>query len=218
MSVRTIMQKGGGVQRRLVSRQHWQKQPNACSISIDYGKLEGQVVGLLWELKTADLNPSTPDRLAIQQATAQLEAIDARLAECENALQDYGNRNAKPITQLVQAVEGLSAERKRAMANLESVRTNEYQSKAKPLEQVKGILQTIAEHPKEEQVALRLKLRTLIAALVERIDVNPCKVEGRVWADVTIRLRNGATRTVLMTDKTDRSGAREFWNFTPPPR
>jgi hypothetical protein len=213
-----MQKKGGGVQRRLVSRQHWQKQPDSCSISIDYYKLEAQVVRLLWELKAADLNPTTPDRLAIQQATAELEAIDARLAECENALQDYENRNAKPITQLVQAAEGLSLERKRAMANLESVRTNEHQAKSKPLEQVKGILQTIAEHPKEEQVALRLKLRTLIAALVERIDVNPSKVEGRVLASVIIRLRNGATRTVLITAKTDRSGARGFWNFTPPPR
>jgi hypothetical protein len=186
-----MQKKGGGVQRRLVSRQHWQKQPDSCSISIDYYKLEAQVVPRLYQLKASDLHPTAPDRKEIQQAQAELAAIDARLAECENALQDYGNRNAKPIIQLVQAVEGLSLERKRALANLDRIRTTESYAKSKPLEQFKGVLQTIAEHPKEEQVALRLKLRTLIAALVERIDVRPNKQGHRSGAEVAIRLRNG---------------------------
>jgi DNA-binding transcriptional MerR regulator len=152
----------------LVSVGHLTGQEGASDISADYSTVERWVLIALREIK--------PDQLVggIGKADVLTEKL-AELAGVEARLEDIGRMLADPDTQLPpqigKAMTSLTLKRERLQQEVEKARQENATADSKPLTQIRDIFDELETGTEAEIRNKRLKLRGLIACLVERIEI-----------------------------------------------
>ena len=170
--------------RRLVSYGHLQGVKGACGLTMDYGRVERYVMACLWELKQGDILPAKGKQNdnGIGLKRRELAGMEARLVELEAALGD----NKQPVPQLLTAITELTAKRDGLRGMIERMNRTGATAKSKPIEAIHDLLSVIEAKPEDERHDLRLKLRGLIADVVEVVEVEPRKDGRRVEVRLTI--------------------------------
>jgi DNA invertase Pin-like site-specific DNA recombinase len=191
--------RGGGyyVQRRVVSYGHLRGVEGASPVSLKYDTLETAVLRFLYELDDACLESTSDNRQSILASEARVAAIRNRMSDLRAVLTDTSH-SATAVAEVADALTTLAQQLTEAEAGLAKMRQEAEVVRAEPLSQTRSLLESLAKKPECEQHALRLKLRALISAIVERIDVRMSKKKNRrVSADLSIVLRSGERRFVI---------------------
>jgi len=185
--------KAAYVQRRLVSQGHLSHLPGSCPIGYGYWDLEKVVVNALIEIKHDDLEtrPKSNDGL-LNRKVAELAGIETRIAELDEAL----TGSKRPVAALVKAIEDMEAKREKVKAAIDQLKREQAAADSQPWEEAKDILELLAAKSGQEEHNLRLKLRGLIALIVDRIVIDPHKINGRVGATIAVKLKSGDAFTV----------------------
>ena len=175
--------KGRTTQRRLVSAGHRDRVKGACPLSIDYCKVERYLLAALWQLRADDLlTQQQTDKDGLRSLREELEGVEARLAELESAL----TGSKQPVEALVKAISAQTAKRDMLRQQLEKAQQTKATARAKPIKAVHDLLKAIESAPEGDRHGLRLKLRQQVAAVVERVDVEPYRADdgkagGEPW-------------------------------------
>jgi septal ring factor EnvC (AmiA/AmiB activator) len=179
---------GRHIQRRLVSVGHRDKVAGACPLAVEYHKVEKFVMALLYQLKPSDLFPKTSKSdKGIKEKEQALHGMEARKAELEAAL---GN-SKQPVPQLLTAIAELTTKQNTIKQEIDHLRQHEATATARPLEQFQDILKTLEKRPEAERHDLRLKLRGLIADIVEKVEIEPYRVGRSVEAVLRVFCQTG---------------------------
>ena len=152
----------------------------------------------LVEIKAADLEaPMVRSEESIQFHRDELAAITQRLAELEKALIDD---STSAVSELQRAIEEQRRRRDAKQQEIDGMEMNNATAAAAPLREIRSIFKHIESKPADEQYNLRLKLRNLIASVVERIELLPRKTgsqkSDRVTAEIIIRPKAGGPRLI----------------------
>ena len=119
-----------------------------------------------------------------------------RLAE----LQAASGNSKQPVPQLMAAIADLNMKADTIKAEIDRLRQHEATADSKPLEAMKDILTTLAKKPPAERHDLRLKLRGLIADIVEKVELEPYRIGRTVEARITIFAKREISRHHLAVD------------------
>jgi len=185
------------VQRRLVSYGHLRGLQGASPVSLKFEKFEPRVLRFLYELDEGCLEAAPDRRHEVSAAEARVQAIRNRMGDLRAVLTDT-TRSATAVAEVADALTRLGEQLTDAEASLTRLRQEAEVARAEPLSQMRNVLDALAKKPESDQHALRLKLRSLISAIVERIDVRMHKKKNRrVEADLAIVLRSGERRFVI---------------------
>ena len=179
---------GKVVFHRLFSAGHKDHVKGACALSVEYGKAERYILDLIFQIKPSDLLPARQsDGLADKRG--ELAGVTARLADLEAAL----TTSTEPVPALLTAISALSARRDALRQEIESAEVSKAVGKLKPLKGIRDVLGVIEKAPEAERNSLRLKLRGLIASIVERIEIDPYKLPDSrvVEAGIVVHFRDG---------------------------
>ena len=142
--------------------------------------VEDLVLKAITEITPDDVRTRRAGGGNISRKVAELAGVEAQLEELQSAL---GNRKkAKQLPQVIGAIEDLNGRKEKLAALIDKMNQDDHVAASKPLEEVKSILES-----KGDNRDLRLRLRALIALIVERITIDPVKETSR---------RNGATIVV----------------------
>ncbi len=193
------VKRGGGyyVQRRFVSYGHLRGLSGASPLSLKYDTVETAVLRFLYEIDAGCLEAAPDQRQEVLAAEAKVAAIRTRMSNLRAVLTDT-SASAPAVTEVADALATLAQQLVDAEASLAKMRQEADAARAEPLTQTKHILEVLTLKPDSERHALRLKLRSLISAIVERIEVRMHKRQNRrVDADITILLRSGEQRFVI---------------------
>ena len=195
---RTPTKNGGTyVQRRLVSYGHKRGLASTCSYSLDYFRLEEVVLQALYELDDKVLESSSTDSEQIVAAEFRLQAITRRMQELRDALVST-SQSALPPHEIVQAMDALGHERDEAEGMLGELRKASSVEKSKPLSRTRELISQLGTGTEGHQQVVRLKLRSLISAIIERVHVRMRKKQNRrVETDLAIVLRTGERRYII---------------------
>ena len=204
---------GRKVKRRLVSSGHRERIKGACKLSVDYFKVERYVLALLYQLQPDDLfarNGKQGDK-SIREKEQELVGVEHRVGELEKALAN----SKQPVPQLLTAIGELQTRREALKGQIENLRQQAVTATAQPVKQVRDILATLATKPEPEQHDLRLKLRGLIAALVEGVELDPYRVGQKTEARIKVIWRDnplgwGVADTGKVSVETIADVARDF--------
>jgi len=158
-----------------VSAGHRERVPNACPLSVDYFKIEAYVLAMLYQLKAGDLLPTDQQADGIQAARQELAGMEARLAELDAAL----TGSTQPVPQLLAAISELIAKRDGLWRDIEGKEARKATVKVKPVNAVRDLLKVIESKPEDERHGLRLKLRGLVASIVDRVEIEPYRTDGK---------------------------------------
>ena len=176
--------------RRIVSFNKRCGMEGACQQSVDYDKFENAITDCLSQLTTTDFAP--PSDNADDVLVAELEPIQARIAELEKSLVEAGT----PVPQVVKAISELNARAATLEGQIEALRAART-SRTPRAGEMKEIMEAIRAAPEEERNALRIQLRSLVSGIVERIELFPTKADNkRVGFRAEVKLRNGECRRV----------------------
>lgn len=183
---------GGHIARRFVSSGHRERVAGACPLSLDYSKVERYVMPCIYQLKAPNIlhtTTSPDDTLSLKR---ELAGMVARYAELEKEL--TGGR--KPVPELLKAIDVVSGAMDGIRQKIDHLEAQNATARAKPVESIHETLRTIAAKPEEDRHDLRLRLRGLIADVVERIEIDPyatkCKTGGRaVEARLMVVFKSG---------------------------
>ena len=191
---------GRHLKRRLASAGHHSGIKGSCDLTIDYFKVEPMVLALLYQLRPDDLfgKHSKSDTKSIKHLEQALHGMAARQAELEAALGD----SKQPVPQLLTAIADLNTKAEAIKQEIEALRRHEATADSKPLENFKDIMETLEKKPEAEQHDLRLKLRGLIADIVERIEISPYREKGKRQVEGIIRVHyhNGKPNEIDTAD------------------
>jgi DNA invertase Pin-like site-specific DNA recombinase len=181
----------GYVQRRLVSYGHLSKVQGTDPVTVPYHEFERIVLRNLSELDMADLQPrDSTTTLAAKQE--ELSGIEQRLGELGVALADPQVRNSPTIMASV-----LSLEKKRT-AVLEQIERLQAETHAgHPICQAQDVLHLLQAASPAQKRTLRMKLRSLISALIDSIYLKPEKHYGRVYFVAQLFFRAGLVKQVM---------------------
>ena len=195
------------IRRAFLSLGHKVGKPDACPYSVPYTLVEPLILLAINEIKSADLAPLAVDDGALNKKLSELQGIENRIADLEEALTNL--KQKKPLPQVVKAIAEMEGKRQDTLLAIDRLKQAEATRKAKPLEQAKGLVDVLKEGTAEEQRTKRLKLRGLLASLIERIELDPFKHDGRVGSKIAITMKAGGLRLAFSTDDitTDRQGA-----------
>ena len=166
----------------------------ACKLSADYDKVERYALAMLRQVEPSDLSPRKAETDDIKAKERELLGMELRSQEVEKELME-GNQ---PVKQLREAAEGLNERIAALQGQIERMRRQEATATAKPLEAAQGLLDLLADKPPAERHDLRLKLRGLIADLVERIEIEPYKQGHGTEARITAWWKDRASRAVAV--------------------
>jgi hypothetical protein len=100
----------------------------------------------------------------------------------ENALTE----SKEPIPQLLTAIAELTTKRDFIRQQIDTMATTKATAKAKPVKAIQDILKVVESKPENEQHGLRLRLRGLVASIVDRVELEPYR-NGR-QAEARIKL------------------------------
>ena len=197
-TTRAKREEGQYVQRRLTSYGHLSHVAGACPVSLDYRDFERAVLFFLRELNPADLSPDTRGASRLREAEQELAGAEEHLAELRAELNDRKRAKGQvgfltdAIYEAIDEVDGLRAE-------VEALKAE--QSAERPLHNAQAILSTMATLDGEALHDGRLRLRAMLADLVEAVWVYPEKMFGRVHAVAQVRFRSGDVRHVLISGR-----------------
>ena len=183
---------GKPVRRRLVSAGHRDKVKGSCGLSVDYWKAEKYLLAMLYQIKPTDLFPKTAKSYnGIKDKERELVGVELRIAEIDKAATAADSKTSvadllKWKTEATTKADGIKQE-------IETLRQHEATTASKPLENFKDILTTLEKRPEAEQHDLRLKLRGLIADIVERVELVPYRNgRQRVEAELAVYWKDPA--------------------------
>lgn len=190
MHIQTTRLAGGGVQRRLVSYGHDEKLPDSDPTSVPYYDFERVVLWFLNELRPEDVEPRNRGS-DVTLKEQELSGVQLRLTELEEEMSDPSK---PPVKTAVAAAARLEKRRDELLEEIERLKQEMHSTR--PLNEAKSILCLLDEAEPEQQEALRLRLRCLIAEFVESIHIKPEKHFGRVYFLAQINFRNGQFKQV----------------------
>jgi hypothetical protein len=183
------------VRRAFQSLGHRVGKADACPYSVPYDIVEKLVLVSLDELRADDFKPKKGNGQQINKLVMELAGIEARLTEMADML---GNPALKLPDEIGKVMTELAGRRGRVKADIDRLKQEGAMMEAKPLEQYKTILHLLKEGNSAEQNSLRLKLRALIACLVERIEIEPLKQNDghhtRIGCNLVITMIGGGIR------------------------
>lgn len=183
---------GDKVQRRLVSYGHLSKLPGTDPVSVEYYSFETAMLAHLNEINPADLEPKA-SRSALDDKKQELEGVEKRLGELTAAMSDPSIGN---LVALATAARKLEVRVPVLKGEIEILKA-ELHADA-PLRHAQSLVKALADAPGEKRHEMRLRLRSLIAELVEEILVKPEKHYGRVFALIQIRYRSGLVKQITL--------------------
>ena len=184
------------VQRRLTSYGHLRGLPGSCPISVNYDVVEACLLRMIYELDESTLTPDTPIDQRLPAAEARVEAIRRRIAELRGALTDTSPR-ASPPREIYEAITQLGSQLVDAERELEDARLGGGVDSVAVLRQAHDLVVVLSQQRPEELHALRLRLRSVVSALVKRVRVDIRKRGRRVQFAVTLELKTGETRVIV---------------------
>lgn len=186
------------VQRRLVSYGRLCQKADACPHSLNYFAFEKSVLNALHEIDETVLVPSSSDSQDITTTVATLEGIEARIAEITHAMSDV-SPEAPSVVQLIGVMAKLNEQKKDIAQRLATLQQSRAQEQAGPLPVAKDLIKMIEARTPQEQHTLRIKLRSAIACLVDRIVVRMQQRNNsrRIDAVYRVTLKTGVTRVIL---------------------
>jgi hypothetical protein len=187
---------GEYVQRRLTSYGHISMVSGACPVSLDYYGFERAVLSFLRELDPAELDQERRRDNRLRDAERELAGVEEYLAELQAELADRKRAKGR-VASLSEACGDVEANRDRLLSEIEKLRAKMHA--ARPLEDTHTALDKLASLKGKELHAARLRLRTLIAELVEAVIVWPEKYLGRVHAAVRITFPSGGVRNIAVS-------------------
>jgi hypothetical protein len=181
------------VRRAFQSLGHRVGKADACPFSVPYDDVENLILVALQEIKPSEFKGKSNGQ---SKVVMELAGVQARLDELVAMM---GNTTMRLPTEVGKVVEELNGRRQRLQADIERHKQDEATRQSKPLEQFHTIFDALKEATGGDKHSLRLKMRTLIASLVERIELEPLsQTDGRhkrIGCNVVIRLRGGGVRT-----------------------
>jgi len=191
MNLQTSPYHDGTRQRRMVSYAYLKKEKGACPLSVAYWDLEKCVLSFVSELRVEDLqgSASVSDLRAKEQ---ELLGYEGRLKEIEQAMADpladdfLTLRNSARIVR--ERIEVLKKEVQKLKADI---------SAEQPLQHCHEILQVLNSVEGDELQTIRLRLRSLLGEIIEKIYVLPEKHLGRIWFALQIHYVGGGRKQVL---------------------
>jgi DNA invertase Pin-like site-specific DNA recombinase len=196
-TARVKRKSGEYVQRRLVSYGHLRGLKGSSPTSLNYFKFEETVLQFLYELDPTCLESSHSAEQSAAVAEAKVEGIRRRMAELRALLAD-ASRSTVVVADIVDALTRLGHQLAEAEAEQAAFMQRAEAGRARPLDEFRSVLDALAKKPESEHQVLRFKLRALISAVVERIDVRMHRRKNRrVDADLAILLRSGERRLVV---------------------
>ncbi len=184
------------VQRRLTSYGHISMVSGACPVSMDYYGFERAMLSFLRELDPAELDQDRRRDNRLRDAERELAGVEEYLAELDGELADRKRAKGRVAT-LSKACEHEEAKRDRLLSEIEKLRAELHATR--PLQDTHNVLDRLASLKGEELHTARLRLRKLIAELVEAVIVWPEKYLGRVHAAVRITLPSGGVRNIAVS-------------------
>jgi hypothetical protein len=166
---------GGHVGRRLVSAGHRERVPKSCPLSVEYFKVERYLLAMLYQLKPDNLLPTAKSKDDMPAKRQELAGMESRLAELEKAL----TTTKQPVPQLLTAISELTAKRDAIRQQVDRMEARRATVEAKPVKAMHDLLKVIDSKPEGERHGLRLKLRGLVASIVDRVEIEPYRTKGK---------------------------------------
>jgi len=185
--------KSSYIQRRLVSWNHLRGLNGACSISFDYLHLEAAILDYLWEIPAAELIGETTNPYAapLEAKLGELAGIESRLAELQHELENP----QRAYRTVLDAVARLELLRTDLRSEIERIRAQAAVHDSQPLHQARSIVEALENAKGEKQHNLRLKLKAILATVIERINLTPYKINPRrTGAEVEVIFSNGTRK------------------------
>ncbi len=193
------------IQRRFVSYGHTlrgtDKEGNrrsrdrkACSIGVDYKIVETAVVQELLELTPSQLKMPIISEARLEHRQQELEGIDQRRSDLQKELRNPASSSL--ASEIIAALADLTQRRTMVQNEIDQMRQAQATVGQDPQGEIKDILGYIESKPEREKHDLRLRLRTLIGQLVERITIDPFKEGHRSDCHIHIALKGGGERPI----------------------
>lgn len=182
-------------QRRLVSYGHLSKVEGADSVSVPYMEFERAILHFLNEIDPADLE-GKDNGAGLVQKERELAGVDGRLTELREALENPEMGN---LAAVLSAVGTLEKRRAGLLAEIDTIKQELYSDKS--LTSAKDVLRMLKDAGPDERANLRLRLRAIIAGLVEAVYIKPEKHYGRVYFLAQVYFRAGLVKQVLAGPK-----------------
>jgi len=191
----SVMPNGKGTQqRRLVSYGHIRKIPGSDGLTLNYPDVESVILNFLREIKASDLldaDDAVGSELAALQG--ELSGVEGRLSQLQEKLETAGN-----IETLLKAVSSLETRRAELKKRLLALEQSHAVQDAKPITETQSVIELLDSTTGSELEALRLKLRGMLAAIIESIWILPYKAAGRVAAFIQICFKSGQQRVLAL--------------------
>jgi uncharacterized small protein (DUF1192 family) len=177
-------------QRRLVSYGHLSKVKGADPVSVPYSEFESAVLRYLNEVSLEDLQNKNTGNL-LREKQQEKAGVEARLSDLAQVLSDPDTGNLSAVVLAVGTLEKRKAELADEIERLQAEAHSD-----RPLQNAQDIIRALDQGQGEERTALRVRLRSRIAELVECIRVKPEKHFGRVYTLAQIHFRSGLMKQV----------------------
>ncbi len=184
------------VQRRFTSYGHISKIAGSCPVSLDYYDFEKAMLQFLRELNPAELEGNNQRANVLRGMERELAGVEEYIAELQGVLADRQKAKGRVAT-LANTLAEEEAKRDTLKTEVEKLRAELHSDR--PLEHAQSILEKLAELGGDELHDARLRLRGLIAELVESFTIWPEKYLGRVHAAVRIAFRSGDVRNIAIS-------------------
>lgn len=182
--IQCMMPNSKRVDRRLISYGHLKRVKGADRTTLTYEPFERRLLNELYWLKASDLMP-TKENSSISELAGkrgQLQTIKARLAKYQKDLED----DDKQSDTLLAVVQNLEQKAKALVLDIGQLERRSAVAATAPLSEVKSIIEVLGEAQGEELHTLRLKLRTVLAQLIDKIEVKPYKKGYWSFAKVVV--------------------------------
>jgi hypothetical protein len=166
------------------------KVKGADPLTLNYTAIETAILGYLREITPRDIQPATEADSQLPAKREELAGVEAQLAKIRSQFAKYAN-----VETLAKAADDLEGQKRELEGELEALERMAAVAQSRPLTTTHGLLDALAA---SDDQSVRLKLRSTIAALIERIWVQPIKVGREVTALVTINFASGASRQLFM--------------------
>ena len=188
---RTPREEGVYVQRRLVSSGHTEKRPGSDPVSVDYFDFEAVVLSYLNEVRPEDLGSKT-GVTELRAKEQELRGIERHLARIEDDMSNPADEGE---------YQSLKASSAKTRKNRNELRAEVEKLKgevnaAQPLLHAHDTLKLLAEADDDQRHTLRLRLRSLLAELLDSVYVKPEKHFGRVYCLAQLNFTSGLVKSV----------------------
>lgn len=188
--------KGMNRVRRLVSYRHKCGEKEACPLTIEYDLLARAVLSYLSEINPAGLNTKGADQSVITAKEQERDGLLLRLKQLQASLEDPEIGNLPTI---IKAVASTESKLQLLQSEIEALKQNLH--KENPIIETQDLVAVISEAKGKEKQNKLLKLKSLIADLIESISIRPEKFKNRIVAIVQINFSDGGHKHIFIGDE-----------------